>query len=58
MIGLGLILFMVYREIRFRRSLVSALVVAAFFSSHVQMIRTLSEIWCEGLLYLDRKSVV
>lgn len=52
MIGLGLILFMVYREVRFRRSLVSALVVAAFFSSHVQMIRTLSEIWCEGLLYL------
>lgn len=51
-IGLSLILILVFREVRSRANLTAAIVAAAFFSSHVQMVRTLSEIWCEGLLYL------
>lgn len=50
-IGALLIVMMVWGEWR-RGKNIAALVIAGFLSFHVQMARTLSEIWCEPLVYL------
>ncbi len=50
-IGGALLVLAAYWEIRHRKDPVSAVFVVLFLGSQVQMIRTLSEIWCEPLLY-------
>jgi hypothetical protein len=52
LIGISFLLFLAGQEWRLRKDPIAALLVLAFLGSHVQMIRTLSEVWCEPLLYL------
>ncbi len=51
-IGGALLLLAAFWELRQRKDPVSAVLVILFLGTQVQMVRTLSEIWCEPLLYL------
>ncbi|MCB9782037.1 MAG: hypothetical protein H6751_03630 [Candidatus Omnitrophica bacterium] len=50
-IGLLFLGSIAWNEIGVRKDLLSAFLAMAFLSLHLQMGRTLSEIWCEPLLY-------
>lgn len=52
MIGGGLLLLAAFWELWSRKDPVSAVLAVLFLGTQVQMIRTMSEIWCEPLLYL------
>lgn len=51
-IGCALLILAVLWELKHRKDPVSAVLITLFLGSHVQMVRALSEIWCEPLLYL------
>jgi hypothetical protein len=51
-IGMTLMVTVAWLEWKRRKDPLSAVVALAFLAAHVQMLRTLSEIWCEPLLYL------
>lgn len=51
-IGMALLVALAWLEWRRRKDPLAAAVAAGFLAAQVQMLRTLSEIWCEPLLYL------
>jgi hypothetical protein len=51
-IGTALLVLIAWNEWKKRGDEVAAILAVAFLGAQVQMVRTLSEVWCEPLLYL------